>query len=869
MQALNQVDRRFRVLAESLPQLVWSCDAEGACDYLGPQWVSYTGVPEKPQLGAGWLEQLHPDDREPTMSHWRAAAAAGTNFEFKFRIRRRDGVYRWFKTLAVPVRDERGRIVQWCGSNTDIDDLKRAEEALEERERRFRAIFNSTFEYMALLTLEGLVLEVNRAALECVRARKNEVVGRPFPETPWWAPYPEEQARVREAISRAADGEFVRWEARYHNADIDPAFIDVSLSPIFDARGNVALLLPEGRDISERKRSEEALRRSEARFHELAESMPQLVWMANEKGELTYVNLQMARYADMERLPNGVFNWKPLLHPEDLERTARIWEAAVASGAVYEQEHRVRMADGAYRWHLSRARRVEGKPAQWFGTATDIHDFRTALRARQESDERFRILADNMPQLAWIADELGSSVWYNARWYDYTGTGPEDMKGTGWQKLHHPDHLARVLQGLRRAREAGEVWEDTFPLRGKDGEYRWFLSRAAPIRDAHGHIVRWFGTNTDVTAQREIEEELRLHRNELQRLVQLKTIELEESHKKLRFSERMAAFGTLSAGVGHDLRNILTPMMQWLDQLAGMELSADGRRIVASLAHSADYLKDMAAGLRSLIAEGDDASPGAGQTDLLSWWREVNGLFRAPLARTVQLHAAIAPDLAPVGISRQALTQAVFNLIQNAGDVLRTRKSGNIWVKAVAIQGGVELTVRDDGPGMSEEVCRRCTEPFFTTKSHDLGTGLGLAIVHDLIVRAGGTMVVESSVHHGTTMTLRLPYAPTKERGLHSASLTVSDTRTRSIMQQLLRAMRCDVQPTAEHDSPRGDLWVVDNCVPDDVVASFALNGKARRAIRIGVANGSLPNVIYAPDCRLQTLRQAAKLALESIRVEH
>lgn len=868
MQALNQFDPRFRVLAESLPQLVWSCDADGACDYLGPQWVRYTGVPEGPQRGSGWLEQVHPDDRNQTMSRWRAAAAAGTNFEAEFRIRRSDGVYRWFKTRAVPVRDECRRIVQWCGSNTDIDDLKQAEAALEERERRFRAIFNSTFEYVALLTLEGVVLEVNRAALECVNATKGEILGRAFSETPWWAPFPDEQARVRDAIARAARGEFVRWEARYHTAATSEAFVDFSLSPIFDADGKVALLLPEGRDISERKRAEEALRQSEARFRDLAEAMPQLVWIANDQGEVGYYNSQSARYGGMERMPDGMFDWKPLLHPEELEASLRAWETAVAGGTDYEYEHRVRMADGSYRWHLSRARRVGGEPAAWFGTSTDIHDYRAAQKAQQESDERFRTLADNISQFAWMADHTGWVFWYNQRWYEYTGTTLEEMQGWGWTKVLHPDHLDRVLKRLQYSWDTGEIWEDTFPIRGKDGEYRWFLSRALPIRDVSGRVVRWFGTNTDITERRRAEEELRERREELQRLVQLKTVELDESHKKLRFSERMAAFGTLSAGLGHDLKNILTPMMHWLDELSGMEISPEGRRIVASLAHSADYLKDMAAGLRSLIADGEDASPCGGHTDLISWWREVSGLYRAPLARTVQLHAAIAPDLAPVGISRPALTQAVFNLIQNAGDVLRDRKSGNIWVKAVAIQGGVELTVRDDGPGMSEEVRRRCTEPFFTTKSHDVGTGLGLAIVHDLIVRAGGTMTVESNIHHGTTMTIRLPIAPTKERGLHSASLSLNDKRTRSIMQQLLHAMRCDVQPAAVQGSPRANLWVVDDRVPDEIVASFAMSGKARRAIRIGVAGGSVPNVIYAPDTRLNTLRQAAKLALEEIRVE-
>ena len=129
--------------------------------------------------------------------------------------------------------------------------------------------------------------------------------------------------------------------------------------------------------------------------------------------------------------------------------------------------------------------------------------------ALRESEERFRTLADNMSQFAWTADPTGWIFWYNRQWYEYTGTTFEEMQGWGWEKVQHPDHLDRVVEKWRHVHATGEPWEDTFPLRGLDGTYRWFLSRALPIRDAEGRIVRWFGTNTDVTEQREIEEALR------------------------------------------------------------------------------------------------------------------------------------------------------------------------------------------------------------------------------------------------------------------------------------------------------------------------------------------------------------------------
>ena len=135
-------------------------------------------------------------------------------------------------------------------------------------------------------------------------------------------------------------------------------------------------------------------------------------------------------------------------------------------------------------------------------------ELRASDERLRESERRFRMVADNIRELAWTCDKLGNVTWYNQRWLDYTGLNFEAMKGWGWSKTQHPAHLDRVIARVKRSAETGEPWEDTFPLRGKDGEYRWFLSRAIPIRDAAGNIVHWFGTNTDITEQRQVEVSL-------------------------------------------------------------------------------------------------------------------------------------------------------------------------------------------------------------------------------------------------------------------------------------------------------------------------------------------------------------------------
>ena len=141
------------------------------------------------------------------------------------------------------------------------------------------------------------------------------------------------------------------------------------------------------------------------------------------------------------------------------------------------------------------------------GAAWAVHrDFAAravAEAALREGEERFRTLANNIPQLAWMADEKGYIFWYNDRWFDYTGTTLNEMAGWGWQKVHHPDHVRRVVDKITQCFQSGEIWDDTFPLRGRDGKYRLFLSRAVPIRDEQGKVMRWFGTNTDISETKE------------------------------------------------------------------------------------------------------------------------------------------------------------------------------------------------------------------------------------------------------------------------------------------------------------------------------------------------------------------------------
>ena len=143
-EALRDSEARFRTLTESVPQLVWTCQPDGACDFLSRQWIEYTGCPAEKQFNYGWAEHLHPDDRERVTNAWRAAVSTGDPYDVEFRIRRADGVYRWFKTRAVPLRDAAGEIVKWIGSNTDMEDYKRSEQHLHTQLERLNLLDQTT-----------------------------------------------------------------------------------------------------------------------------------------------------------------------------------------------------------------------------------------------------------------------------------------------------------------------------------------------------------------------------------------------------------------------------------------------------------------------------------------------------------------------------------------------------------------------------------------------------------------------------------------------------------------------------------------------------------------------------------------------------
>jgi PAS domain S-box-containing protein len=289
-------------------------------------------------------------------------------------------------------------------------------------------------------------------------------------------------------------------------------------------------------DLLHRATHAEAAAR-ERQFRTLANSISQLAWMADGEGYIFWYNDRWYEYTGTTLEEMKGWGWQKVHHPEEVGRVVERIKVAFTTGEPWEDTFPLRSKTGEYRWFLSRALPIfdaEGKVTRWFGTNTDITEQRQIEQALREKEEQFRTLANSIPQLAWMADRDGYIFWYNDRWYNYTGTTLEEMKGWGWQKVHHPEEVGRVVERIKVAFTTGEPWEDTFPLRSKSGEYRWFLSRALPIKGADGRVVRWFGTNTDVTEQRELAQALRESRDQLEQKVTRRTAELSRTNEILR-----------------------------------------------------------------------------------------------------------------------------------------------------------------------------------------------------------------------------------------------------------------------------------------------------------------------------------------------
>ena len=378
-------EQSFRQIVDSMPAFAWCASPDGKLEYLNRRIVDYTGERQENLVGFGWANVLHSEDVERTKTAWLHSVETGDPCVVDQRVRRFDNVYRWFRTVAQPLRDDSGHVIRWYGVATDIEDWKRAEEAVRVSEERLRLIVDN---------IPGLV--GTRAATgdpEFVNRQMLEFFGQSLEQLPDWTSliHQDDRERVVNLWRRSVEtGQPYDVEHRARRADGVFRWLHSRGLALRDAEGRIIRWCIMLTDVDDRKRAEEALRASDLNFRVIIDSIPGLVHTLTAAGELEFVNQQNLAYfgKSLEELRSWATS--DVFHPEDLARAIAAWKHTQETGQPDEIECRLRRADGAYRWFQLRClplRDSEDRIIRWMSLHTDIDE-------RKQAEGRLQLLLE-------------------------------------------------------------------------------------------------------------------------------------------------------------------------------------------------------------------------------------------------------------------------------------------------------------------------------------------------------------------------------------------------------------------------------------------------------------------------------------------
>jgi PAS domain S-box-containing protein len=296
-----------------------------------------------------------------------------------------------------------------------------------------------------------------------------------------------------------------------------PPLFTIAVSQPFDEIAVTAFLataLVISRLVTRQRQSLKEVQALNERLQLVVDSIPSLVARTRADGSLEFMNQRWREYLGLSLEEAKDWGWTAALHPEDRERFVDQWRAALSSGEPLESEARMRRADGEYHWlsiGVVPLRDSEGKIDNWYGASTDIEERKRAEERARLADRERDIVIDTIPALLWSTLPDGSSDFNNQRWLEYTGLSEKEALGWGFRSVIHPEDYQRLVTEWAARYAAGEPIEDEARLRRSDGQYRWFLHRAVPLRDERGNIVKWYGTSADIEDLKCAENELRDH----------------------------------------------------------------------------------------------------------------------------------------------------------------------------------------------------------------------------------------------------------------------------------------------------------------------------------------------------------------------
>ncbi len=645
--------------------------------------------------------------------------------------------------------DHAGNVDSILSIGIDVTEQVESRQQIEAGGARLKSMIDQTPAPTLVLMGDELVIEqVNDSMLQLL-GRGANVVGIPLltlmPELKGQYIWEQVERVYREGTSFDHSEVLVPHE---RNGIMQDYYYNIAYRPLKED-GHITGMIQVAIDVTEQVTARKKLEESESRFRALVNASSDVIYSLNADWTIMQPLDGRGFLVDTDKPLTG---WMDInVHPLDMEVVKKTIAAAIANKSVFELEHRVVRVDGTMGWTFSRAIPIldnQNNITEWFGSAADITAQKEAQEIIKESEEKFSQMADLVPQIIWTGKADGYVDYFNKRWYEYTGS-KENLGGDqSWTPVLHPDDMPLVMEYWYNSVVNGMPYQLEFRLKnGKTGEYRWFLSKALPIRDKTGVITKWFGTCTDIHEQKTITEKL-------EGLVAARTKELQRSNEDLQQFAHVAS---------HDLkepvRKIKTFTGRLEDQLQG-KLDESATRYIERIQSAAKRMSTMIDGVLaySTINANKQKTEKVNLNDVL---KNIETDLEIPLQKTggtISCNNLPTLEGAPV-----LLYQLFYNLINNSIKFARADVPPQIQLASQTIVAGqitlFRITVQDNGIGFDAEMADQIFETFTRLNSKDKyeGTGLGLSLCKKIVERHNGTIVATGSKGVGATFVITLP----------------------------------------------------------------------------------------------------------------
>jgi PAS domain S-box-containing protein len=546
---------------------------------------------------------------------------------------------------------------------------------------------------------------------------------------------------------------------------------------LFVLSGGVTVLVAAGFreslvQLDEASRAQAAAQRAvaatEDRFRALADSAPILMWVTRTDGRREFANRAYVEFLGVGYQAAIDFDWRNVLHPDDMARVLREQAEGEASRALFTLEARYLRHDGQYRWvrSVSQPRwSADGAFAGFVGVGYDVTEQRRAEDLLRESEKRFRTLADSAPILMWISGVDNRREFVNQTYLDFLGVDfATATSGRLFERVHPDDAKSLRREAARQGAQGGPISVEA-RFRRTDGEWRWLRTISKPRLGSDGEILGYIGVAYDTTEAHQVQGDLTRINDLLAERVQAALAERDEAEAALQRAQKLEAVGRLTGGVAHDFNNLLTVVIGALDLMQRRPDDAvrRGRMIEAALgaARRGERLTQQL--LAFSRRQALKPEPVVVDTLLL----EGEPLLRRAVGEVASLCLDLQASDAVAHVDPSQFEAAIMNLVVNARDA--TPPGGAIRIETSSVKLAaqevesltpgeyVSIAVRDTGAGMDEATIARAFEPFFTTKSAGHGTGLGLSQVYGFAHQSGGAVTLRSTVGEGTCVCLYLP----------------------------------------------------------------------------------------------------------------